>query len=31
LENPNNKLGYREKEDQDAWARVLAFFTKALK
>ena len=30
FENPNNKLGYREGDAQDAWARVLAFFNKTL-
>jgi carboxymethylenebutenolidase len=31
FENPNNKLGYREADAQDAWARVLAFFNRTIK
>jgi carboxymethylenebutenolidase len=31
FENPNNKLGYRERDAQDAWARSLAFFNRTLK
>jgi len=31
FENPNNKLGYREKDAQDAWARTVAFLGKTLK
>jgi carboxymethylenebutenolidase len=31
FENPNNKLGYREQDAQDARARALAFFNRILK
>lgn len=31
FENPNNKLGYRERDAQDAWARMVGFFNKTLR
>jgi len=31
FENPNNKLGYHEKDAQDAWERTVAFLGKTLK
>jgi carboxymethylenebutenolidase len=31
FENPNNKLGYREADAKDAWARTLAFLDRTLK
>ena len=31
FENPNNKLGYREKDAQDAWARSVEFLGRTLK
>jgi carboxymethylenebutenolidase len=31
FENPNNKLGYRESDAKDAWARTLTFLSSKLK
>ncbi len=31
FENPNNKLGYREGDAQDAWKRMVTFFDRTLK